>query len=41
MNRAETVRMVLPEADADTNELLLTLESEQGNSTVYRLLYRK
>ena len=39
--QGETVRMVLPETDDDTNELLLTLESEQGNSTVYKLLYRK
>ncbi|MGM9625734.1 MAG: glycoside hydrolase family 2 TIM barrel-domain containing protein [Eubacteriales bacterium] len=39
--QGETVRMVLPEADTDTNELLLTLESELGNSIVYKLLYRK
>lgn len=39
--QGETVQMVLPDVDINTNEFLLILESTQGNSTEYKLLYRR
>ena len=37
--QGETIRLTLPETDA--HDLLLTLDSANGNSSEYRLLYRK